>query len=227
MKRSDWLSKQRQTVEEGYDKQEGTTYVESEEISSTHHQFVTRLIEQCPPDGRVLDAACGTGSYFSLIRASGRQVFGIDQSGGMLAQARAKFPEVHTEKLGLQQLDKDEQFDAVMCIDAMEFVFPEDWPLVMANLRKALRPEGHLYLTVERVSEQELEKAFADATERGLPVVQGENVLRGGYHYYPPLPQVVAWVNEAGLQVVEDGHSDHGSYGYYHVLAGKPGDVRG
>jgi cyclopropane fatty-acyl-phospholipid synthase-like methyltransferase len=227
VKRSAWLAQQRQTVEEGYDKQEGTTYVEAEEISSTHRQFVTRLVELCPPDGRVLDAACGTGSYFGMILDAGLQVFGIDQSGGMLAQARERFPEVDTEKLGLQQLDKNAQFDAVMCVDAMEFVFPEDWSLVMANLRRALCPGGHLYLTVELVSEQELEKAFADATERGLPVVQGENVFRGGYHYYPPVPQVVAWVNEAGLQVVKDGHSDHGSYGYYHVLAVRAGDVRG
>jgi len=227
VKRSDWLSEKRRAVEEGYDKQEGTTYIESEEISSTHHQFVTRLIELCPPEGRVLDAACGTGSYFGMILDSGRQVFGIDQSGGMLAQARARFPEVDTEKVGLQQLDKDEQFDAVMCIDAMEFVFPEDWPLVMANLRRALRPGGHLYLTVERVSDVELEKAFADATERSLPVVQGENVFRGGYHFYPPVPQVVAWVGEAGLQIIEDGHSDHGSYGYFHVLARRPEDTSG
>jgi SAM-dependent methyltransferase len=219
VKRSDWLAKQRQMVEEGYDRQEGTTYVEAEEISSTHHQFVSRLIELCPPNGRILDAACGTGVYFGMILASGRQVAGIDQSEGMLARARARFPEVETEKLGLQQLEKDAQFDAVMCVDAMEFVFPEDWPLVMANLRRALRPGGHLYMTVELVSEGELEKAFADATERGLPVVQGENVFRGGYHFYPPIPQVVAWIDEAGLQVVEDGHSDHGSYGYHHLLA--------
>jgi len=227
VKRSEWLSKQRLTVEEGYDKQDDTTYVEAEEISSTHHQFVTRLIELSPPSGRVLDAACGTGSYFGMILASGRQVVGIDQSGGMLARARARFPEVETEKLGLQQLDKDAQFDAVMCVDAMEFVFPEDWPLVMANLRRALRPGGHLYMTVELVSEQELGKAFADATARGLPVVQGENVYRGGYHFYPPVPQVVAWVDEAGLRVVQDGHSDHGSYGYYHVLARRPDDNSG
>jgi SAM-dependent methyltransferase len=219
VKRSDWLAKQRQMVEEGYDRQEGTTYVEAEEISSTHHQFVSRLIELCPPNGRILDAACGTGVYFGMILASGRQVAGIDQSEGMLARARARFPEVETEKLGLQQLEKDAQFDAVMCVDAMEFVFPEDWPLVMANLRRALRPGGHLYMTVELVSEGELEKAFADATERGLPVVQGENVFRGGYHFYPPIPQAGAWIDEAGLQVVEDGHSDHGSYGYHHLLA--------
>jgi len=225
--RSDWLAKQRQAAEEGYDKQESATYVEAEEIGSTHRRFVAQLIELCPPSGRVLDAACGTGSYFGMILESGRQVVGVDQSGGMLARARTRYPEVDTERVGLQQLDMNAQFDSVMCVDAMEFVFPEDWPLVLANLRRALRPGGHMYLTVELVDEQELEKAFADATARGLPVVQGENVYRGGYHFYPPVPQVVTWVGEAGLQVVEDGHSDHGSYGYYHVLARRPDETGG
>ena len=222
MNRSDWLLKQRQEAEEGYDKQEGNTYVESPEISATHRRFVARLIELCPPGGRFLDAACGTGSYFGMILAAGRQVVGIDQSGGMLARARARYPEVVTEKTGLQQLNVNGKFDAVMCIDAMEFVFPEDWLLVLKNLRTALRPGGHLYLTVERVNERELHEAFADATARDLPVVPGENILRGGYHFYPTMEQVDGWVGEAGLRPVEDAHSDHGSYGYFHLLAQRP-----
>jgi SAM-dependent methyltransferase len=222
MNRSDWLSKQRQEAEEGYDKQEGRTYVEAPEISPTHRRFVTRLIELSPPGGRILDAACGTGSYFGMILAAGRQVVGSDQSGGMLARARARYPEVDTEKVGLQQLNMDAEFDAVMCIDAMEFVFPEDWPLVMSNMRRALRPGGHLYLTVELVGEPELHEAFADATARGLPVVPGESVFRGGYHLYPPVTQVATWVGEAGLHAIEDAHSDHGSYGYFHLLAQRP-----
>ena len=40
-----------------------------------------------------------------------------------------------------------------MTIDAMENVTPEDWPPVLANLRRAVRPGGHLYLTVEEADE--------------------------------------------------------------------------
>jgi ubiquinone/menaquinone biosynthesis C-methylase UbiE len=29
-----------------------------------HHSFVERFLSRLPPDGRVLDAACGTGTYF-------------------------------------------------------------------------------------------------------------------------------------------------------------------
>ena len=86
---------------------------------------------------------------------------------------------------------------------------------VLANLRRALRPGGHLYLTVELIDERELERAFAEAVASGLPVVRGEHTSRGGgYHYYPPLEQVATWVGEAGLEALEDGQGDD----YYHLL---------
>jgi hypothetical protein len=49
--------------------------------------------------------------------------------------------------------------------------------------------------------------------------VPGEHTSRGGgYHYYPPLDQVAARVRDAGLQVIEDGHSEGDGYGYYHLF---------
>jgi hypothetical protein len=101
-------------------------------------------------------------------------------------------------------------------------VFPEDWPTVLANLRRALRPGGCLYLTVEMTPDDWLAKSFAIATERGLPVVPNEDTNRSGeaYHYYPPLTQVRDWLDAAGLDVLEDAHSDgdHPSYSYQHFL---------
>jgi hypothetical protein len=94
---------------------------------------------------------------------------------------------------------------------------------VLANLRRALRPGGHLYLTVELIDEQELERVFAEATASGLPVVRGEHTSPGGgYHYYPALDRVAAWVRDAGLEPVEDGRGDD----YYHLLT-RVGPVSG
>jgi SAM-dependent methyltransferase len=216
--RGEWLRERRRVATERYDTLHAATYDQQEwaVISPTHQRFVDQLIQRCPPGGRILDAACGTGKYFGMVLDTGRRVVGTDQSAGMLAQARAKHPEVPTEQVGLQELAFDAEFDAVMCVDAMEQVFPEDWPLVLANLRRALRPGGHLYLTVELIDEQELERAFAEAAASGLPVVRGELTSPGGgYHYYPSLDQVAAWVRDAGLESLEDGVGDE----YYHLLA--------
>ena len=125
------------------------------DIEDTHRAFVERFLASLTIGGRVLDAACGTGKYFGMVLDAGRQVVGTDQSAGMQAQARAKHPDVPTQKVGLQELAFDGEFDAVMCVDAMEHVFPEDWPLVLANLRRAVRPGGgyHYYPPLEQVAE--------------------------------------------------------------------------
>jgi ubiquinone/menaquinone biosynthesis C-methylase UbiE len=217
--REAWLRDRRQTAEERHDAIHAFTYDDQYgEIGPTHRRFVADLLEGCPPGGTVLDAACGTGKYFAMVLDSGRRVVGTDQSTGMLARARARFPAVPLERVGLQELAFDAEFDAVMCIDAMENIPPEDWPRVAANLRRAVRPGGRVYLTVEQVIEAELERVFAEATARGLPVVRGEMVGEG-YHYYPSREQVGGWLGEAGLAVVAEDVSDEGDgYGYLHLL---------
>ena len=111
-----------------------------------------------------------------------------------------------------------DEFDAAICVDAMENVFPEDWPLVVGNLRNALRAGGDLYLTVETKDEELVATGYAEALAQGLPIVHGEYVLHGYYHYYPPIPQVHRWVVDADLEVIEEGESEGDGYGYHHLL---------
>jgi ubiquinone/menaquinone biosynthesis C-methylase UbiE len=217
--REAWLRERRQTAEERHDTIHAFTYDEQYgEIGPTHRRFVADLLERCQPGGTVLDAACGTGKYFAMVLDAGRRVVGTDQSTGMLARARARFPGVPLERVGLQELAFDAEFDAVMCIDAMENIPPEDWPRVVGNLRRALRPGGHLYLTVEQVDDEELDRELAEATARGLPVVRGEE-SRDGYHYYPSREQVGYWMEEGMLAVVAEDYSPGDGYGYLHLLA--------
>ena len=72
------------------------------EVEDTHRAFVERFLSVLPADGRVLDAACGTGKYCDMVLASGRSLVGVDHSGAYLANARAKFPQIVTEKYDLQ-----------------------------------------------------------------------------------------------------------------------------
>ena len=72
---------------------------------------MARLLATCPPDGLVLDAPCGTGQYFPLVAAAGCRVVGIDQSAGMLEQARARGIAVDLQQVGLQELAFDGEFE--------------------------------------------------------------------------------------------------------------------
>jgi SAM-dependent methyltransferase len=218
MERAAWVAERRRRAEERFDTLHSPDYDQKwGEISESHQRWVSRALGLCPPGGRLLDAACGTGKYLGLALAAGLTVTGIDQSAGMLAKARAKYPDVRLDKTGLQELGYRDEFDVVMCVDAMENVFPEHWPLVTANLAAAAKAGGYVYLTVEVVGEGEREELYAASLAAGVPAVPGEDA-KIGYHYYPPDDQVRAWLAGSGLVILDQERADY----YWHVLTRKP-----
>ncbi len=54
------------------------------------------------PPRSVLDLACGTGLILAELRGSVREVFGVDQSGAMLDQARLRVPSATFQEARLQ-----------------------------------------------------------------------------------------------------------------------------
>lgn len=219
MDRRSWLAERRAAVMACYDA-EAATYDDLDYPNEPQREWVARLLRSCPPGGTVLDAPCGTGRYFAMVAAAGLRVAGADQSAGMLAQARARGIAFSLEQAGLQELSYTGEFDAVMTVDAMENVCPEDWPLVLANLHRAVRPGGLLYLTVEEIAESKVTQAFELLTSRGLPAVRGE-VTDGdvaGYHYYPGRDRVISWLGAEGLEIIGEDFRQEDGWGYRHFL---------
>jgi SAM-dependent methyltransferase len=219
MDRYTWLAERRAAVVADYDA-DARSYDMNLYPADTQEEWVARLLTLIPPAGTVLDAPCGTGRYFSLITGAGMRVVGVDQSAGMLAQARARNLAVWLEQKPLQELSYAAEFDAAITVDAMENVPPEDWPAVLANLSRAVRQGGVLYLTVEEVSDLRVDHAFDALSARGLPAVRGE-IVEGdvaGYHFYPGRNQVLAWFAAAGLDVIDEGYSAEEDWGYRHFL---------
>ena len=64
----------------------------------------------------------------------------------MLAQAHRKHPEVPSRVVALQDLAAlPDRFDGLLCVDALECVAPEDWPVVTAGFASvAARSAGSL-----------------------------------------------------------------------------------
>jgi SAM-dependent methyltransferase len=222
--RGTWLRDLRRVDERQEDALAGDFDTQYGEIEPTHQAFVERFLQPLPPDGRVLDAACGTGKYFPMVLASGRSLLGVDHAGALLAIAAAKFPQVATAKHDLQDLPYRGEFNGVLCVDAMEFVPPEDWPPVLERFGRALRSGGWLYLTVELAPAERVRAGNQAARRSGLPVVDGEVIWDGPdgyYHHYPRMSQVRVWLAAAGFVVVEDaeGPWHQEGYAYHHVLA--------
>ncbi|HKR69197.1 MAG TPA: methyltransferase domain-containing protein [Streptosporangiaceae bacterium] len=224
MDRQTWLAQRQAAVVADYDG-DAANYDDLEYPAEMQHAWVRRVLEMIPPGGAVLDAPCGTGRYFALITGAGMQVTGADQSAGMLAQARARGLAVSLEHCRLQDLSYEGKFDAALTIDALENVPPEDYPTVLANLRRAVRPGGVLYITVEEQEQSHIDDAFASLSARGMPAVHGE-VVEGnvaGYHYYPGRERVLGWLADAGLDVIDEAYSPETGWGYRHFLVRAPG----
>jgi cyclopropane fatty-acyl-phospholipid synthase-like methyltransferase len=219
VRRRRWIDERRAAVVAAYDA-EAATYDRHSYPNKPQQKWVKRLLTLCPDRSIVLDAPCGTGRYFHLVAAAARQVVGIDQSSNMLAEAQRRGIAIDLQHVGLQELSFVDRFDAVMTIDAMEHIAPEDWPLVVTNLHRALRPGGHLYLTVEEQPDADFPVAHKALLDRGLPAAPGE-IIDGdvaGYHYYPSRKQVSDWIAGAGLSLVDEAFHQEATWGYRHLL---------
>jgi SAM-dependent methyltransferase len=219
MKRQAWLAERRAALVAVYDA-EAAGYDDERHPWDMQREWVARVLGLIPPGGTVLDAPCGTGKYFPLLAGTGHRVAGVDQSAGMLARARARGIAFSLERTSLQGLSYAGEFDAVVTIDAMGHIPPEDWPGVLANLRRAVRPGGLLYLTVQELPQHNIEHAFEALSARGLPAVRGEFVEAdaAGYHYFPGRDQVVDWFGQRRLAIVDEGFRRENGWGHRHFL---------
>lgn len=244
MDRQAWLRQMRKNAETLYDRFAARYWVTwGVAVEETHRVYLRKFLDRIPTQGVLLSAACGAGRFDGLLLEAGHTVMGIDQSGGVLQIAKARFPQVDYRQMALQEMSFHELFDGVICMDAMEHICPEDHPEILRGFQRALKPGGVLYFTADREEEPDfdLEMYFEQGKAAGLPIVFGEvadeaafmQALeqpdasdeltdRAVYHYYPPLAKVRAWIHQAGLVIEEEGPGS----GFHHFLARKAPDRR-
>jgi SAM-dependent methyltransferase len=238
MDRTEWLKQMRMKSEALYDHGAALYWVKwGASEDETTVEYLRKFLRLVARPGDILSAACGAGRYDGILCDAGHNVLGIDQSAELLARAREHFageryPRLRYQKTGLQEMDFRAAFDGATCIEAMEHIPPEDYPGILRGFREALKPGGLLYLTVETEETavedgEDLDEAYAKASDQGLPVVPGEVVdefdsaypqamsreevpdevsHNAVYRYYPALNLVRAWIRQAGLTTVEEGH---------------------
>jgi ubiquinone/menaquinone biosynthesis C-methylase UbiE len=91
---------------------------------------------------RVADIACGTGILADRIERELHldEVYGVDMSDGMLAQAKARSSQVHWLKGPAEKLPFDDgALDAVVTTSAFHFF---DQPAALAEFHRVLAPGG-------------------------------------------------------------------------------------
>jgi ubiquinone/menaquinone biosynthesis C-methylase UbiE/uncharacterized protein YbaR (Trm112 family) len=107
---------------------------------------VTRMLESTT--GRVLDVACGPGTYGRRIASASREVFGIDISKGMLRQGAAYVANegignVHFARARVEALPfENEFFDAALCCGSLHLF--ADTEVALREIARVMKPAAIL-----------------------------------------------------------------------------------
>jgi SAM-dependent methyltransferase len=96
------------------------------------------------PGRRVLDLAAGTGKLTRLLVPTGAEVVAVEPVAGMRERLVASQPDIEVHDGTAEALPFDDgSFDAVTVAQAFHWF---DAPVALAEARRVLRNEGHLFL---------------------------------------------------------------------------------
>jgi SAM-dependent methyltransferase len=95
------------------------------------------------------DIGCGSGRDVAWLAANGFPAVGYDPSAGLLAQARARYPDLafHTAALPALEGIADASFANVLCETVIMHLAREDVAPSVRRLMAILAPGGTLYLS--------------------------------------------------------------------------------
>lgn len=168
----------------------------SEEYRYFHHLeyvYCLELVKNAlkPFEGqKVLDAGCGDGRFCYEMRKENVEMSGVDYSHNAIQFARAFCPAVTFYVEDLKKPNFPHLFDAITMVEVLEHIDPADIPLILKNLRAALKKDGKLIITVPSINLQPVpKKHYQHFTAQSLrevlefhfdiEILRGYSCLRG------------------------------------------------
>lgn len=125
-----------------------TAYDEVFDDIAVRHDEVQWLEQRLDAKGgrpRVLDIGCGNGSLLQRLAPRLDRGLGVDASAGMIERARARcrgFDHIRFEPIDGPRIPAaDDSFDIAISMLSFRYL---DWDPLMLELRRVMRPTGHL-----------------------------------------------------------------------------------
>lgn len=97
--------------------------------------------------GPVLDAGCGPGHWTDFLHNQGVDISGVDLVPEFIDSARSRFPDAPFRVASLHALDlAGSSLGGVLAWYSLIHLAPAELPKVLEELRRVLRPQGHLLI---------------------------------------------------------------------------------
>ncbi len=154
-------------------------------------QLLDRFAAAMKGRGGVCDMGCGPGHVSRYLHDAGANVFGLDLSEGMLAQARELNPDIVFRQGNMLSLElADESLAGISAFYAIVNLQPKQLPAVFREMARVLKPGGMLLLAFHAGDEViEVKELW------GQPVSMA-------FFYFQPMT-VKQFIEDAGLTVEE------------------------
>ncbi|SEM83625.1 class I SAM-dependent DNA methyltransferase [Streptacidiphilus jiangxiensis] len=118
-------------------------------------------------DGPVADVGCGTGRITAHLNGLGLDVFGVDLSPAMVAEARRAYPALRFEVGSMTELDlPDASLAGLLAWYSLIHIPDEELGGVLSRFRRMVRPGGPLLVAFHVGDGAELKTRGFD----GLPI---------------------------------------------------------
>lgn len=140
-----------QAIRENYDRlaEEYATHLFDELAKKPFDRDVLdRFAAEINSRGRICDMGCGPGHITRYLRDQGANVFGLDLSPRMIAEARRLNPDISFRVGDMMALDiPDGNLAGIAAFYAIVNTPQESLPLVFREMQRALQPGGSLLLS--------------------------------------------------------------------------------
>ena len=200
------------------------------------HRILRSALSPVPPDGRALDAGCGTGFQTAILAELGYRPHGVDLSAASLAVAQPRQPGARFVRGDVSALPYgDATFDAVVCAGStLDFV--DEPGRAVAEIARVMRPGARLLLEYERrwcldIAWTLVSSVTADAFGYGLRPVEARALVArpwrtGVWVDYPGYPRLRLFTDrELGAMLESSGLRVEQAWGIHAITNLVPSPV--